>query len=482
MESDAIKQRDEALKEKEELAHKFDQISKQKDELEREIEFLREFARETAGKVNGLELRLSDDFEKRIFSEQAICISKAHESLERILKMLNDQNSQNSQTTESVSDDPKPSCEDQNEFSNNLHEDLEMDGHLQASLAGARAVSELAESAEAIFRDYEQNNRREKKELENSVISLTEENRDISKLLRSALAEKEAAEKAISKSKGGSDQRKAAIFQIAERGLQRVGFGFRVGPFFQGDPESAAFNGGGTPESGAGTPENEGEEEVFSLAFAMESIIKSTRLEITELRHSLEASRAEANHLRELSESQEQDLAKNKLRIKELEEREIQLTENVEALVKDLAVAEEDIARWREACELEAEAGKAIMRECQREIAILKQELEDMEQSLDVANNRLKLKEELVAAAMAAREAAERSLRLTDSRAAAFRERVEELSRQFEELDGRGERNSLARMRYVCWPWHWLKIAPVIKYRDLRHTSAELEQLIDLTP
>lgn len=482
MESDAIQQRDEALKEKEELAHRLDQISKQKDELEREIEYLREFARETSGKLNGLELRLSDEFEKRKFSQQEIYISKAHESLERLMKMLNDQNPQNPQTTESVSEEPKSSCEDRNVFSDNPHEDLEINGHLQVSVAGARDVSELAESAEAIFRHYDQKNKKERKELENSVVSLTEENRDISKLLRSALAEKEAAEKAFSKSKGGGDQRKAAIFQIAERGLQKVGFGFRVGPFFHGDPESVAFNGGGTPESGGGTPENEGEEEVFSLAFAMESIIKSTRLEITELRHSLEASRAEANLLRELSESQNQDLAKYKLRIKELEEREIELIENVEALMKDIAVAEEDIARWREACELEAEAGKAIMKECQKEIAILKQELEDMEQSLAVANNRLKLKEELVAAAMAAREAAERSLRLTDRSAAAFRERVEELSRQFEELDGRGERNSLARMRYVCWPWHWLKIAPITKYRDLRHTSADWEQLLEPPP
>lgn len=482
MESDAIQQRDEALKEKEELAHRLDQISKQKDELEREIEYLREFARETSGKLNGLELRLSDEFEKRKFSQQEIYISKAHESLERLMKMLNDQNPQNPQTTESVSEEPKSSCEDRNDFSDNPHEDLEINGHLQVSVAGARDVSELAESAEAIFRHYDQKNKKERKELENSVVSLTEENRDISKLLRSALAEKEAAEKAFSKSKGGGDQRKAAIFQIAERGLQKVGFGFRVGPFFHGDPESVAFNGGGTPESGGGTPENEGEEEVFSLAFAMESIIKSTRLEITELRHSLEASRAEANLLRELSESQNQDLAKYKLRIKELEEREIELIENVEALMKDIAVAEEDIARWREACELEAEAGKAIMKECQKEIAILKQELEDMEQSLAVANNRLKLKEELVAAAMAAREAAERSLLLTDRSAAAFRERVEELSRQFEELDGRGERNSLARMRYVCWPWHWLKIAPITKYRDLRHTSADWEQLLEPPP
>ena len=48
------------------------------------------------------------------------------------------------------------------------------------------------------------------------------------------------------------------------------------------------FDGGRTQESGRGTPENEGEEEVFGLTFAIESIIKSTRLEITKLRHSLE--------------------------------------------------------------------------------------------------------------------------------------------------------------------------------------------------
>ena len=59
--------------------------------LREKIKFLKEFAQVTAGKVNGLELRLSDDFEKSIFSEQAICISKDHELLERIMKMLDDQ-------------------------------------------------------------------------------------------------------------------------------------------------------------------------------------------------------------------------------------------------------------------------------------------------------------------------------------------------------------------------------------------------------
>ena len=59
--------------------------------LREKIKFLKEFAQVTAGKVNVLELRLSYDFEKHIFSEQAICISKDHELLERIMKMLDDQ-------------------------------------------------------------------------------------------------------------------------------------------------------------------------------------------------------------------------------------------------------------------------------------------------------------------------------------------------------------------------------------------------------
>ena len=58
--------------------------------LREKIKFLREFSRETTGKVNALELRLSYDFEKHIFYEQAIFISKDHELLERIMKMLDD--------------------------------------------------------------------------------------------------------------------------------------------------------------------------------------------------------------------------------------------------------------------------------------------------------------------------------------------------------------------------------------------------------
>ena len=36
--------------------------------------------------------------------------------------------------------------------------------------------------------------------------------------------------------------------------------------------------------------------------------------------------------------------------------------------MKDITVAEEDITRWRKAYELEVEAGKAVMEECQVEV------------------------------------------------------------------------------------------------------------------
>ena len=46
----------------------------------------------------------------------------------------------------------------------------------------------------------------------------------------------------------------------------------------------------------------------------------------------------EVDHLRELSASQAQDLAKNKLRVKELEEREIALIGNVITLLDILCI------------------------------------------------------------------------------------------------------------------------------------------------
>lgn len=91
------------------------------------------------------------------------------------------------------------------------------------------------------------------------------------------------------------------------------------------------------------------------------------------------------------------------------------------------------------------------------QISALKQEIEEAKQTMIELERKLKFKEETAAAAMAARDAAEKSLRLVDARASRLRDRVEELTLQLEEVDTREDTgNSRSRPRYVCWPWEWL--------------------------
>jgi len=92
-------------------------------------------------------------------------------------------------------------------------------------LEEARLISRLATAVETKVENYKELVKKEKRELENSLISLTEENRDINNLLRVALLEKEALEKKIK----GHDHKRMPLLQFAEFGLQKVGFGFMMG-------------------------------------------------------------------------------------------------------------------------------------------------------------------------------------------------------------------------------------------------------------
>lgn len=339
-----------------------------------------------------------------------------------------------------------------------------------------RAVSEeivemnrLASEVEVKVREYKEMRKKEKRELENSVVSLTEENRDINTLLRIALVEKEAVEKSLNKLKGTNEQRRVPI-------LQRVGFGFMMGGGgYEQQPESSAVS----SSAGSQKSDSECEEEVVSLASTVEKIMKNLRQEITQLRRSLEESRSDTERLQSLTEKQAQQITENTLYIKELEDRERALIQNVEELLTEIKETEAEVARWREACELEVEAGKNEIGERDKVVAILKQELEKTRAALDMSNGKLRMKEELVSAAMAAQAAAERSLQLADSRAAGLRERIEELTRQLEESESR-ERSKL-KIRHICWPWRILKVNTAnsaSKVRDVRRMLPEMQALL----
>lgn len=115
------------------------------------------------------------------------------------------------------------------------------------------------------------------------------------------------------------------------------------------------------------------------------------------------------------------------------------------------------------------------------QLSSVRRELEEARQAVIESEKKLKFKEETAAAAMAARDAAEKSLRLADSRAARLRERVEELTSQLEKLDTRESQSGQSRARYACWPWQWLGLNFVGSHAHTQtpdsqpHSSNEME-------
>lgn len=111
------------------------------------------------------------------------------------------------------------------------------------------------------------------------------------------------------------------------------------------------------------------------------------------------------------------------------------------------------------------------------QLSAVKQELEETRLTMLESEKKLKLKEETAVAAMAAREAAEKSLRLADMRASRLRDRVEELSRQLDEFETREDSRGRNGPRYVCWPWQWLGLdfVGLRKPEAEQQTSNEME-------
>lgn len=111
-------------------------------------------------------------------------------------------------------------------------------------------------------------------------------------------------------------------------------------------------------------------------------------------------------------------------------------------------------------------------------MSALKQELEEAKQAMLESEKKLKFKEETATAAMAARDAAEKSLRLADSRASRLRDRLEELTHQLEEFENREDSRSQNRPRYVCWPWQWLGLDYVgVRQSEIEQQSSNEMEL-----
>ncbi|XP_051122314.1 uncharacterized protein LOC127245462 [Andrographis paniculata] len=423
---------------REEVAKKSEEIGSLKRSNDEKDERIVELERDYSETREGMEsevLRLrqlvSDhgskiETQRPLLIEQLDFVSKMHEEMRKVMKIVDANKS--AELSESLF----------------LAQGTNMEENMKASLAGMESVYELSKLVVEKTRDLMEEKSCELKSLNETVSQLTKEKEQIGSLLRSTLSQRMSVD---------LSSRTNELFKVAENGLKEAGIDYKFSKFHDS-------------QSGVGSDARE-ENEVYALASALENIIKQAQVEIIELKHSVDELRTESNLYKERADVQAKELNQLRQRVEELQEKERVANENVEGLMMDIAAAEEEIMRWKVAAQEEADAGKAIEQEYVVQLEAVRQELEEAKQAVVESEKKLKFKEQTAEAAMAARDAAEKSLRLADTRATRLRDRVEELSRQLDELDTRDPaRTRLTRPRYVCWPWQWLGLDFVGSHRS----------------
>ncbi|VVA93814.1 unnamed protein product [Arabis nemorensis] len=392
--------------------------------LEGEAMELKRLVDEYDGKLKTMELKMVA--QRPLLMDQLNLVSRIHEQLYKVVRIVDGNSSEQSDFSESFF----------------MPQETEMEENIRASLAGMESIFEMTKVVSGKTQSLVEEKNRELKNLSETVGLLVKEKEHIGTLLRSALSKRMIAEQPSQKSE---------LFQAAENGLRDVGIDSKFNQLVKDGKVQDSHSDNTNDHS-------KEENEIYSLASTLENIVKVSQLEIVELQHSLEESREETNSLRKQLDTQTKELKQRMRQIEELKEKERIANENVEGLMTDIAAAEEEITRWKVAAEQEAAAGGAVEQDFTSQLYVLKEELEEAKQAIIESEKKLKFKEETAAAAMGARDAAERSLKLADNRATKLRERIQELNRKVEELETSRDLNTSNRARYVCWPWQLLGI------------------------
>ncbi|XP_011042372.1 PREDICTED: paramyosin-like [Populus euphratica] len=405
--------------------------------VEKEASGLRDLVGEYDDKLRNLESKMESH--RLLLFDQLNLVAKIHNRLYDVIKIV-DSNHLDSEVSESLF----------------LPQQTEVEENIRASLAGMESIYEVSRIVAEKTRDLVEEKNHEEKNLNETVGILVKEKEHIGSLLRSALSKRDELH---------PSSKTSELFQVAENGFREAGIDFKF---------SKVVGDGKVPYDKGGLLDTESDE-IYTLAGALENIVKASQLEIIELQRSVEELRAESSLLKEDVEVQAKELSNRMRRVEELEEKERVANESVEGLMMDIAAAEEEITRWKVAAEQEAAAGRAVEQEFVAQLSAVKQELEEARQTMLESEKKLKFKEETATAAMAAREAAEKSLSLADMRASRLRDRIEELSHQLEELETREDSMGRNRPRYVCWPWQWLGLDFVGHHRPETHQQGSNE-------
>ncbi|CAA2961496.1 Hypothetical predicted protein [Olea europaea subsp. europaea] len=419
---------------REEVGKKTEEIESLKKSVDENNEKLAElesefFEKQEASESEMLRLRLlAREYESKIESQrpslvdQLNYVSRIHENMFEVMKIVDANKS--SELSESLF----------------LARETDLEENIRASLAGIESIYELSKIVVEKTRDLMEQKSHEVKSLNETISQFIKEKEQLDSLLRSALSRRMSVD---------LSSKTNELFKVAENGLRESGIDYNFSKHLGERTYQASKDISGGEETE--------KDEVYALASALEDIIKQSQLEIIDLKHSVEDLRAESSLYKEHVDALSKELNQWKQRVEELEEKEKVANENVEGLMMDITAAEEEITRWKIAAQQEAAAGKAVEQEYVAQLEAVRHELEEAKKSVIEWEKKLKFKEETAVAAMAARDAAEKSLRLADMRASRLRDRVEDLSHQLDDLDTQEtSRRGLTRPRYICWPWQWL--------------------------
>uniref|UniRef100_A0A453QNR7 Uncharacterized protein n=1 Tax=Aegilops tauschii subsp. strangulata TaxID=200361 RepID=A0A453QNR7_AEGTS len=135
----------------------------------------------------------------------------------------------------------------------------------------AHNIHDLAKEVEIRLSECREKERKERCRMESMISSLKKENQDIRSMLEVAVTEKEVVENSLRVLKGDGDQRRSSILQIAEKGLQKVGFGF-IMEVISGESEGDDMSGSSASAASNG---RESKQEVDSLVSISTSLLGS---------------------------------------------------------------------------------------------------------------------------------------------------------------------------------------------------------------
>ncbi|KAH7278307.1 hypothetical protein KP509_38G035300 [Ceratopteris richardii] len=191
--------------------------------------------------------------------------------------------------------------------------------------------------------------------------------------------------------------------------------------------------------------------------------------------------RGELEMLRTMSEYKAKELLDKMIKIKDFENEQYHAQNTIDDLKSRLAAASDALEEFKEAAA--KEAGESLIRtqeveQLKEQVSFWKHQSDKLNDLLEETKGKLLLKEEMAAAAVAARKAAEQSLRIADGRALQLHKKIDELIKQFELLEGKDDGITPSGWYDACWPSQWLWGRPShLCNNGFQKTDSEMEKL-----